>query len=155
MKIQNNIDALRFMWPSIAKPRTSNKIATSGLTGSKRKAANRAWVFRALGVLGLAATLLILGVANTTTAVPIMVAFGILALALHKVGTLPRRRRQARVLRDVRPLLQKPVIVVPEMKRAPRIVRAEPVLTIPALPPDRPRTRISERRPGPVQDDDA
>ena len=140
MTNQNSIDVLRLVWPLLAQ----------------RKAANRAraWGIRPLGILCLAATLLILGVGETLSVVPVMVALGILALALHKASTPPRTRRQARVLRDVRPLLRKPVIVVPEMKRAPRIVRAEPVLTIPALPPDRPRTRISERRPGPVQDDD-
>jgi len=155
VKTRTNIDALPFFWPLIAKCRMQDKVAKNGLPALKRKAANRAWILGALSGLGLAALLLILGVGKTTVVAPCMVAFGILALALRRASTLPRKGRQARVLHDVRPILQKPVIVVPEMKRAPRIVRAEPGLIIPALPPDRPRTRISERRPGPVPDDDA
>jgi hypothetical protein len=154
VKNQNTVDAPRFVWPFLAKRRAHHKVAMSGMTGSKRKTANRAWVFGALCILGLAATLLIPRVGKTTAVVAVIMAFGILALTLYRATIPQQTRRQARVLRDVRPLLQKPVIVVPEMKRAPRIVRAEPALIIPALPPDRPRTRISERRPCPVQDDD-
>jgi len=79
-------------------------------------------------------------------------ALGVFAFVFTRCAAAPMRRREARILRDVRPILLQSIIQLPEIKRAGRILRAQPDFELPALPPDRPRTRIAERRPGPMDD---
>jgi hypothetical protein len=148
MRHQESIRSVRLVWPRFGQLTEPFLCSRDGVARIKRRAFVRAaalWA-RPLNVLVLIACAISL-LAGARAALPLIVSCGLLALVLEKGAEAPKRRRRRRILRDVRPLLC--TIELPDTKRAGRINRAQPHIVIPDLPPDRPRSRISERRPGP------
>lgn len=151
MKHRHSMDAVRLVWPQFGRRKVRIIRSHDGLATLKRRAFLRAAsiCMRPLNALALIISLIVLFAGENAAAVPYIVSFGLLALILEKGAEAPKRRREARIIRDVRPLLLNALIELPETKRAGRILRVLPKIVIPDLPPDRPRTRISERRGGP------
>ena len=82
--------------------------------------------------------------------VPYIVLFGLFVLILSKDAAAPPRTLAAHILRALPQLQDERTSALPDAHHAGRAVSARPVGSVmPPLPPDRPRTRISERRPGP------
>ena len=153
MRPARSIAAVQLVWPHFGRRRMRLRSA-DGRLNLKRRAFVRAaslWL-RPINFVALALSLLVMFVGENAASVPYILLFGLLAVSLERGAAVPKQRRQARIVRDVRPLLLSPVIHVPDMKRAGRIIRAQPDFAYPELPPDRPRTRISERRPGPMDE---
>lgn len=151
-----SIAAVRLVMPGFGRRRVGVVRSRNGLVNLKRRAWQRAmslWL-RPWNFAALAISVLVMFVGENAAAVPYVVMFGLLVFAFQRGLAAPKRRRGSRIVSDVRPLLMHSVIQLPESKRAGRIVRAQPGIVIPDLPPDRPRTRISERRPGPMEDVD-
>ncbi len=151
MRLRQSLDAVRLVWPHFGRRKVRFVRSKDGLATLRLRALIRAASVsaRPLNLFALGLSLIILFAGENVTAVPYIVGFGLLALVLAKGAEAPKRRREKRIVRDVRPLLLHGIIQMPETKRAGRIIRAQPRIVLPDLPPDRPRTRISERRPGP------
>ncbi|MGE5266615.1 MAG: hypothetical protein ACM3L9_04530 [Deltaproteobacteria bacterium] len=156
MENQAIITAIRLVWP---------EFAVGGLCGGRRRDGRRVLRERALvralslqfrvfayGVLAVSSVVMF-AAASSTAAVAVLVVASILGM-FEASGGPPMRQRPPRIVGDARSLLLNKLVKVPDAKRAGRIVRTQPELDIPSLPPDRPRTRISERRPGPQDDSD-
>lgn len=103
---------------------------------------------RPINCLALIVAMALLFTAETQQALGMVVICGLLGWGLEVGAAAPRTRRPPRIRRDVRPLLAKRVVVVPQQRRAGRIVRARPSPIVLGLPPSRPRARVVERRPG-------
>jgi hypothetical protein len=149
MRHQQSLDAVGLVWPQFAQRKALFLCSRDGVATLKRRAFIRAaslWA-RPLNAFTLIVSLIILFAGEHGAALPLIVGCGLVALVLEKGAEAPKRRRERRIIRDVRPLYS--AIELPETKRAGRIIHAQPKIVIPDLPPDRPRTRISERRPGP------
>lgn len=117
----------------------------------KWKARMRAVALAARPINGaaLAVAFLLLLAAETPQALVMVLALAGAGLLIERMADGPHMRRGPRIVRDLRPLLARRVIVVPQQKRAARIIRARPSPIVLGLPPSRPRSRIIERRPGP------
>lgn len=153
MRRAQSIAAVRLVLPEFGRRTVRFIRSRDGAVNLKRRAWMRAvslWL-RPVNVAALALSLIVMVAGETAAAVPYLLLFGVLVLVLEHGAAAPKRRREARIVCDVRPLLLHPVIQLAETKRTGRIVRAQPVFEIPELPPDRPRTRNSERRPGPFE----
>ncbi len=95
----------------------------------------------------LALSAFILLVAENEAALLPLAAFACLAWGLERLADPPQRRRRRRIIRDRRSVLLAPVIIVPQTRRAARIVhRPQRPVRIVGLPPDRPRSRALDRR---------
>ncbi len=154
MKYERSIAAVRLVRPQFGRRKLRIIKARDGRTALKRRAFVRAaslWL-RPLNIIALALSMVVLFAGENAAAVPYILVFGLFVLLLEQGAAPPKQARDARIIRDVRPLLLNPVIEVPQMKRAGRIVHAQPEIILPPLPPDRPRTRVSERRPGAVEE---
>jgi hypothetical protein len=82
--------------------------------------------------------------------VPYLVLFGLFVRVLGHVDAAAPRTLAAHILRALPKYEDDRATERPDAHHAGRAVSARPVVSvIPPLPPDRPRTRISERRPGP------
>jgi hypothetical protein len=150
MKLRQT-EAVRLVWPRFNRLTVRIFRSRDGVAMLKRRAIVRAaslWV-QPLNAIALALSLIVLFAGATGAALPYIAGFGLLALMLQKGAQPPRRRRERRIVSDVRPLLLSSAVQLPETTRAGRIIRAQPRIVFPHLPPDRPRTRIAERRPGP------
>lgn len=154
MRRAQSIAAVRLVLPQFGRRRARLIRSQDGVVNLKR----RAWIrglslwLRPLSYAALALSLVVMFAGETAAAVPYILVFGLFVFLFEQGAAAPKRRREARIVCDVRPLLLNPVIQLAETKRTGRIVRAQPVFEIPELPPDRPRTRNSERRPGPFED---
>lgn len=159
MRHAHSIAAVRLVLPEFGRRTVRMLRSLDGVVNLKRRAWLRAsslWLMP-LSYLGLALSLAVLLAGENTAAVPYIFVCGLFVAVFESGARVPKRRRDARIVRDVRPILLHSVIQLPETKRAGRIVRAQPpfdlpAFELPALPPDRPRTRISERRPGPFEE---
>ncbi|MBA4131318.1 MAG: hypothetical protein C0519_07815 [Hyphomicrobium sp.] len=154
MRHAQSIAAVRLVLPEFGRRKVRLIRSQDGVVNLKRRAWMRAfslWL-RPVNYIALAVSLIVMFAGENAAAVPYILLFGLFVFALEKGAAAPKRRRGARLVRDVRPILLQSVIQLPETKRAGRIVRAQPEIELPALPPDRPRTRISERRPGPYEE---
>lgn len=154
MRHAQSIAAVRLVLPEFGRRKLRLIRSQDGVVNLKRRAWVRAfslWL-RPVNYIALAVSLIVMFAGENAAAVPYILLFGLFVFVLEKGAAAPRRRREARLVRDVRPILLQSVIHLPETKRAGRIVRAQPEIELPALPPDRPRTRISERRPGPYEE---
>jgi hypothetical protein len=150
MKLRQT-EAVRLVWPQFKRRKARIIRSRDGVATLKRRAFIRAaslWA-RPLNAFALGLSLILLFVGETGAALPCIAGFGLLALILEKGTEAPKRRRERRIIGDVRPLLHSSAVHLPETTRAGRIIRAQPRIVFPDLPPDRPRTRIAERRPGP------
>lgn len=150
MKLRQT-EAVRLVWPHFNRLTVRIFRKRSGVAMLKRRAFVRAaslWV-RPLNAIALALSLIFLFAGETGAALPYIAGFGLLAFIVQKGVEAPKRRRERRIVSDVRPLLLSSAVQLPETTRAGRIIRAQPRIVFPDLPPDRPRTRIAERRPGP------
>ena len=150
MKLRQT-EAVRLVWPHFNRRKMRIIRSRDGVATLKRRAFFRAaslWA-RPLNAFALGLSLILLFAGETRAALTCIAGFGILALILQKGAEAPKRRRERRIIGDVRPLLLSGDVQLPETKRAGRIIRAQPRIVFPDLPPDRPRTRIAERRPGP------
>jgi hypothetical protein len=154
MRHAQSIAAVRLVLPEFGRRRVRFVRSADGLVNLKRRAWLRAislWL-RPMNYAALALSLIVMFAGENAAAVPYILLSGLGVFIFEKGAAAPKRRRGVRIVSDVRPILMQPVILVPEVKRAGRIVRAQPEIELPALPPDRPRTRISERRPGPFEE---
>jgi hypothetical protein len=150
MKLRQT-EAVRLVWPQFKRRKARIIRSRDGVATLKRRAFIRAaslWA-RPLNTLALSLSLILLVAGETGAALPCIASFGLLALILQKGAEAPKRRRERRIIGDVRPLLLSSAVQLPETTRAGRIIRAQPRIVFPDLPADRPRTRIAERRPGP------
>jgi hypothetical protein len=144
-------EAVRLVWPHFNRSRGWVYRSRDGIAKLKRRAFIRAlslWA-RPINAFALGLSLILLFAGELEAALPCIAGFGLLALILQKGAQAPKRRRERRIIGDVRPLLRSGAVQLPETTRAGRIIRAQPRIVFPDLPPDRPRTRIAERRPGP------
>lgn len=107
---------------------------------------------RTLGYVALAAALAVMFAEASSAAAAVVILVASTLLVFEFGGGPPVRQRPPRIVGDARSLLINNVVTVPDARRAGRIVCTRPDFEIPSLPPDRPRTRISERRPGPQDD---
>jgi hypothetical protein len=150
MKLRQT-EAVRLVWPQFNRRKVRIFRSRDGVATLKRRAFIRAASLWAtpLNAVALGLSLILLFAGETRAALPCIAGFGILALILQKGAEAPKRRRERRIIGDVRPLLLSGAVQLPETKRAGRIIRAQPRIVFTDLPPDRPRTRIAERRPGP------
>jgi hypothetical protein len=150
MKLRQT-EAVRLVWPQFNRRKVRIFRSRDGVATLKRRAFIRAASLWAtpLNAVALGLSLILLFAGETRAALPCIAGFGILALILQKGAEAPKRRRERRIIGDVRPLLLSGAVQLRETKRAGRIIRAQPRIVFPDLPPDRPRTRIAERRPGP------
>jgi hypothetical protein len=154
-----SIAALRLALPEFGRRRWRVVRAHDGVVALKRRAWLRAislWL-RPINYAALALSLVAMFAGENAAALPYIFVLGVCVFLFERGAAAPKRRRNARIVRDVRPLLLNTVIELPNTKRARRIVRAQPTFDLPAfelpaLPPDRPRTRVSERRPGPYEE---
>ncbi len=154
MRHAQSIAAVRLVLPEFGRRRVRLIRSHDGLVNLKRRAWLRAlslWL-RPLNYAALALSLFVMLAGENAAAVPYILLSGLCMFIFDMGAAAPKRRREARIVSDVRPILLQSVIQLPEAKRAGRIVRAQPEIEFPALPPDRPRTRISERRPGPYEE---
>jgi hypothetical protein len=150
MKLRQT-EAVRLVWPDFNWRKMRIIRSRDGVATLKRRAFIRAaslWA-RPINAFALGLSLILLFVGEAGAALPCIAGFGLLALVLQKGAEAPKRRRERRIIGDVRPLLLSRAVQLPETTRAGRIIRAQPRIVFPDLPPDRPRTRIAERRPGP------
>lgn len=154
MRRPQSMAAVRLILPEFGRRKARFIRSQDGVVNLKQRAWMRAfslWL-RPVSYAALALSLGVMFAGETAAAVPYILLFGLFAFVFEHGAAAPKRRREARIFCDVRPLLLNPVIQLAETKRAGRIVRAQPVFEFPELPPDRPRTRNSERRPGPFED---
>jgi hypothetical protein len=151
VKNQAVITAINLVWPEFAVQRLCGGGRRDGRRVLRERALVRALSLQfrvfAYGVLAVSLVVM-LAAASSAAAVAVLVAASILVM-FEASGGPPMRQRPARIVGDARPHLLNKLVTVPDAKRAGRIVRTQPEFDIPPLPPDRPRTRISERRPGP------
>jgi hypothetical protein len=110
------------------------------------------WVLPANWLL-LAASFLVMMIAQTDIPVIFVAAFGLTAWLLHQFGDEPHTRRRVRILADRRPVLRRRVLVVPPQRRDVRILRSRPSPIVLSLPPSRPRSRALPRRPAMITDE--
>lgn len=154
MKHAQSIAAVRLVLPDFGRRKVRFIRSADGRVNLKRRAWLRAfslWL-RPVNYVALVLSLFVMFAGENAAAVPYILLLGLFVFLFETGAAAPRQRRQARILRDVRPILMQPIIQLPDMKRAGRILRTQPDVDIPALPPDRPRTRVSERRPGPYEE---
>lgn len=151
MRHQQVIAAIGLVWPDFKARHASSVRNRDGRHALRARALVRALSLelRAVGWASLAIALLAMFYAASLAAAFAVIAFALILLLLEIGAAPPVRQRSRRIVGDTRPILLNKVIAVPEAKRAGRIMLAQPQSNIPPLPPDRPRTRISERRPGP------
>jgi hypothetical protein len=148
---QQVIAAIGLVWPDFKARHPSNGRNRDGRHTLRARALVRALSLelRALAWVSLSVALLAMFFTASLAAAFAVIAFAMILLLLEIGAAPPVRQRSRRIVGDARPLLLNRVIPVPEAKRAGRIMLAQPQSNIPPLPPDRPRTRVSERRPGP------
>ena len=154
MNKRQSIEAVRLVLPEFGRRKVRLMRSRDGRKNLRRRAILRAaslWL-RPLNFAALVLSALVLFAGENAAAVPYILVFGVFVLVLERGAEPPLTRRRTRILRDVRPLLLNSIVEVPETKRAGRILRAQPAIEIPALPPDRPRTRVAERRPGAAEE---
>lgn len=109
-----------------------------------------ALALRRINGVALAFATLLLLTAETQAALTAVLATGTIAYFIERLLDGPATRRPRRIVRDLRPALLHSVIVVPQQRRAGRIVRSRPPPIDLSLPTSTRRSRIVERRPGPV-----
>jgi hypothetical protein len=145
--------AVRLSQRTLRRPRRRFTRARDGRIALRRRAHVRALCLRLrpVSIAALILSVIVLTAGDSAGAGPVVIAFALVALVADRGAAPPKRTRAARIVRDVRPLLLKPLIEILQPMRAGRILRAQSEFELPPLPPDRPRTRISERRPGPVE----
>lgn len=150
MRHQQVIAAIGLVWPEFGA-RHSFPRNRDGRRALRARALVRAisLELRALAWASLAIALLAMFYTASLAAAFTVIAFAMVLLLLEIGAAPPVRQRSRRIVGDARPILLNRVIAVPEARRAGRIMSAQPQSKIPPLPPDRPRTRVSERRPGP------
>jgi hypothetical protein len=149
---QQVIAAIGLVWPEFSSRRNSSfALNRDGRHALRTRALVRALSLqlRALAWVSLSVALLAMFFTASLAAAFAVIAFAMILLLLEIGAAPPARQRSRRIVGDARPLLLNRVIALPEAKRAGRIMLTQPVSSLPPLPPDRPRTRISERRPGP------
>ncbi len=152
MKNQPVITAINLVWwPEFAVGRLCGARARDGRRVLRERALVRAMSlqFRVFAYAVLAISLLVMFAAASSAAAVAVLAAASLLIVFETSGGPPVRQRPPRIVGNARTLLLNRLVTVPDAKRAGRIVRTQPESDIPSLPPDRPRTRISERRPGP------
>lgn len=108
---------------------------------------------RPINAIALGLSLLLLYAAETPQSLALVIGFALSGFLLERLADGPKTRRRPRIVRDLRPILLQRTIIVPEPRRAARILRARPSPIELALPPSRPRSRIVERRPAPLSED--
>ncbi len=161
-------DAVRLVWPRyktglVGLPRARTRHAEAarhrprdGLRVLKRRALVRAIAhtlrpFNAAAIVASGCAL-----ALSASAVFVFPVAGLLlaALVLERLANGPSTRRLPRIVGKIAERSGAAAMAPGTMKRAARIVRGRPELQLSGLPPHRPRTRISERRPGPYVEEE-
>lgn len=147
--------ASKLVKPVFGRRKVRRVFVDDGLATLKARARLRgvALALRPFNAVLLALSLVLLFLAESPQALGLVVLFSGLAFGLERLADGPKTRRRGHIVRDLRPVLLKTTIVVPEPRRAGRIVRSRPSPIVLGLPPSRPRSRIVERRPSPLAED--